>query len=88
MHSDLVMKIGSLVRLQGKQLLTFTTFAQGKNRIENLMAVTREIHTEYGEIKSCMATLLRRHRDVLTMRKIPYDREWFRSKIKQYAQYE
>lgn len=52
------------------------------------MALTREVHMEFGEIKSCMCELLRRHRDVLTMRKIPYDREWFRKWIKHYKQYE
>lgn len=74
--------------ITGKTAVDIHHICTRENRIENLMAVTREIHTEFGEIKSCMGTLLRRHREVLTMRKIPFDREWFRSKIKEYAQHE
>jgi len=72
----------------GKTAIDIHHIVTREDRIENLMAVTREVHAEFGEIKSCMCELLRRHRDVLTMRKIKYDREWFRQWIKHYKQYE
>ena len=60
----------------------------GEDRIENLMALTREIHAEFGDIKECMVTLLQRHRAVLVLKRIKFDREWFRQQIKHYKQYE
>ena len=60
----------------------------GQDRIENLMALTRENHMEYDDKKYCMAMLLRIHRKHLTLRKAKFDNNWFRQKIKEYEQYE
>lgn len=60
----------------------------GEDRIENLMALTRENHTEYGDRKVYMKKLLEIHRKHLILRKARFDNNWFRQKIREYEQYE
>ncbi len=60
----------------------------GEDRIENLMPLTRENHNEFGDKKYCMAMLLRIHRRHLTLRKIIFDNNWFRQRIREYEPYE
>jgi len=57
---------------------------KGEDRIENLMAVTRIEHIEYGDKKEFMVLLLKIHRRILQINKIPFDNNWFEEKIKQY----
>ena len=56
-----------------------------EDRIENMMAVTREEHGEYGEIKGVKGMLLKRHRRVLQINKIKFDENWFNFYIKMYG---
>lgn len=56
----------------------------GKDRIENLMCLTREQHILYGDKKKWMVFLLQRHRDFLRYRKASFDNEWFEDMISKY----
>lgn len=53
-------------------------------RIENLMALTREEHIIYGEIKSLMVFLLETHRAFLIKNNVKFDNEWFEININKY----
>lgn len=55
-----------------------------EDRIENLMALTRIEHMDYGEIKKYMYYLLMIHMRVLQIKKIPFDQSWFDKYLKQY----
>lgn len=59
-----------------------------EDRIENLMALSRSEHLEYGDRKWCMAMLLRIHRKHLIGRKRKFDNNWFRKWIRHYEPYE
>lgn len=54
---------------------------KGEDRIENLMALTREEHTEYGDQKLYMVYLLKIHRKRLENANIDFDNDWFEEKI-------
>ena len=56
-----------------------------EDRIENLMALTRDEHLKYGEIKSEMVFLLKTHRKFLRNRNIPFENDWFKKWIEHYA---
>lgn len=56
----------------------------GKDRIENLMALTREEHILYGDVKSVIADLLFIHESRLNKNNIPYDKQWFLDNYKKY----
>lgn len=56
----------------------------GENRIENLMALTREEHVKYGDKVSSMVVLLEIHRDFLGKHNIEYDNNWFEKWITHY----
>lgn len=58
---------------------------QGQDRIENLMALTREEHIMYGDRKDKMVMLLKRHQEILEQRGITFDKEYFNDKITQYG---
>jgi len=49
----------------------------GQDRIENLMALTRQEHKEYGDREDLMWYLLKRHEEVLIEKGITYDKEFF-----------
>lgn len=57
----------------------------GEDRIENLIALTRDEHIKYGDKKEYMVYLLKRHRNHLAINNIPFSFNWFEDKIKQYA---
>ena len=54
------------------------------DRIENLMALTREEHQEYGDKKQYMAMLFRRHLNFLSSHGVKFDRKWILEQIKRY----
>ncbi len=56
----------------------------GKDRIENLMALTRTEHTDYGDKDEYMVYLLKIHRRRLKMANIPFNEDWFIEKINFY----
>lgn len=55
-----------------------------KERIENLIALTRSEHQDFGDIKEFMTLLLKIHRRFLQINKVPFDNDWFEEKIKMY----
>lgn len=48
-----------------------------KDRIENLMALTRENHEKYGDKKQYLRDLLFIHEAKLKAKGIDYDKDWF-----------
>jgi hypothetical protein len=58
-----------------------------ENRIENLMLLTREKHTELGEIKSKMAFLLLDHRMFLEDNGVKFNNDWFEEQLDKYMHY-
>ena len=58
------------------------------DRIENLMAVTREEHIEYGDKKHYMSFLFRKHRDFLISNGVKFNSDWIEKKIEEYSIYE
>jgi hypothetical protein len=56
-----------------------------KDRIENLMALTRREHDDYGDKKHMTALLLMAHRKFLDKKKVEYDNDWFERHILRYA---
>ena len=60
---------------------------KGECRIENLMALTRKEHEDYGDKKYYMAILLKLHRKRLEINNIPFDKNYFKSLILRYDHY-
>lgn len=56
----------------------------GDDRIENLMALTRQEHTDYGDKVEFMVYLLKIHRRRLQINNIPFNNDWFEEKINFY----
>ena len=59
----------------------------GTDRIENLMALTRELHIKYGDKKQYMRQLLRTHRQFLHDNGVKFDHNYFNELIKKYEDY-
>lgn len=57
---------------------------QSKDRIENLMAVTRKIHIKYGDKPQHMAFLFQKHLEFLETKGVEYDRAYMYAKIDYY----
>ena len=57
-----------------------------EDRIENLMMLTRDEHTDYGEKKQYMRYLLLIHRRQLQINNIKFDENWFTEKLKLYPE--
>ena len=57
----------------------------GEDRIENLMALTRDEHLKHGDKVSDMMVLLIMHRDFLDRHNIEYDNQWFLKWINHYG---
>lgn len=57
---------------------------KGEDRIENLMALTREEHIKHGDKKHDMKMLLIRHRLFLQENGVKFDNNWFIEQIKRY----
>lgn len=55
-----------------------------EDRIENLMAVTRQEHLDVGEKKELTYNLLLLHRNYLKQHNIDFDNSWFEQYLKQY----
>lgn len=58
------------------------------DRIENLIALSREEHNKYGDKKQYKAMLYRRHKEVLDALCKEYDKEWLDAQIEKYKQFE
>ena len=58
----------------------------GEDIIENLMAVTREEHIEFGDKKEWMYFLLVRHYDFLLKKGADFNKEWFEVQFKKYKE--
>jgi hypothetical protein len=56
------------------------------DRIENLMALTREEHMEYGDKKQYMAFLYQRHMDFMLASGVRFDREWMLDMIEKHSE--
>lgn len=56
----------------------------GEDRIENLMALTRGEHVEYGDKKEWMYFLLIRHYDFLKRKGVAFSKEWFDKMFNKY----
>ena len=56
----------------------------GKDRIENLMALTRQEHIDYGDKNVLVPTLLLEHRTFLRRNNVPFDNDWFEQQLKKY----
>jgi hypothetical protein len=57
---------------------------KGEDRIENLMAVTRKEHEDYGDRVYLIPHLLKIHRKILEINNIEFDPKWFEFYIKLY----
>tara|TARA_R110000796_G_scaffold218635_1_gene334553 strand:+ start:743 stop:1084 length:342 start_codon:yes stop_codon:yes gene_type:complete len=55
-----------------------------KDRIENLMAITRELHIRYGDVPSKKAELFEIHRDRMLEAGVEFDEDYIEEKIKYY----
>ena len=56
----------------------------GEDRIENLQALTRQEHLDYGEVNYLLPMVLKIHRQFLINNKIDFDNDWFEYNIKRY----
>lgn len=56
-----------------------------KDRIENLMAVTRDNHNEYGDKPIEMVFLFETHRNFMIDNGVKFDNEYIEDKIKYYS---
>ena len=56
----------------------------GKDRIENLMALTRENHLKYGDKNKYMIDLLFIHEKKLQAKGVEYDKQWFKDNYRKY----
>jgi len=58
------------------------------DRIENLMAQTREEHLKFGDHKSTTAYQYRKHMEFMELNGVKFDRKWITSQIEKYEVYE
>lgn len=56
----------------------------GQDRIENLMALTRQEHIDLGDKKNYMIKLLTEHRLFLDVNGVNFDNKWFEEQISKY----
>jgi hypothetical protein len=57
-----------------------------EDRIENLVALTREEHMEYGDKTQHMAMLYALHMDFMEKSGVKFDREWILGQIEKYSE--
>lgn len=74
--------------LSGLKAIDLHHIVNRENRIENLMALTREEHTKYGEIKDKMCYLLNEHRLFLDVNGVNFDNDWFEEQLNKYSIYD
>ena len=70
--------------ITGKKGVDIHHIVNRENRIENLMLLTREAHSQYGEIKNKMVYLLETHRLFLEVNGVRFDNSWFNEQINKY----
>tara|TARA_R110002012_G_scaffold321174_1_gene547891 strand:+ start:2866 stop:3171 length:306 start_codon:yes stop_codon:yes gene_type:complete len=70
--------------ISGEPAVDIHHIATREDRIENLMAVTRIEHKDFGEIKKYMPYLLKIHMRQLQLNNIEFDPKWFEFYIKKY----
>jgi len=58
---------------------------ENMDRIENLMALSREEHLKYGDKVQYKAFLYKRHLEVLEVSGKEFDREWILAQIEKYS---
>ena len=58
----------------------------GKDEIENLMALTREEHIEFGDKKEWMHMLLIKHYQFLVNRGVNFSKAWFEDKFNKHKE--
>lgn len=58
----------------------------GEDRIENLMAVTRDEHIQFGDKKQWMYFLLSRHYDFLKEMDVKFSKDWFQEMFDKYRE--
>ena len=58
--------------------------SKDKDRIENLMAQTRDEHIKYGDKKECMVFQYKTHWQFLIDNGVKFDENYFIEKIKKY----
>lgn len=57
----------------------------GEDRIENLMALTRLQHLDWGDKKNLIWNLLSMHRQHMKEHGVQFDNDWIEEKMGQYA---
>lgn len=70
--------------ISGEKAVDLHHIVTREDRIENLMYLTRQEHSDFGEIKEFMVYLLKIHRRVLQLNNIPFDNDWFEKYITKY----
>jgi hypothetical protein len=55
-----------------------------EDRIENLIALTREEHLEYGDKKQFMEYLYRKHMEFMSANGVKFDRAWIQKQIEKW----
>jgi hypothetical protein len=58
----------------------------GKDRIENLMALSRGEHIEFGDKKDWMHYLIKQHHAFLSFRNIAFEEAWFDEQYLKYPE--
>jgi len=62
--------------------------SKGKDRVENLMALTRSEHEDFGDKKQYMSFLFRKHMEFLERSGVRFDRTWIMDQIDKYSDLE
>ena len=65
-------------------ILARSKYKEHQNDIENLMAICRKCHQEYGDQVYLMEALLKIHQKRLDIAKVKYDKNFFRFYNKKY----
>lgn len=55
------------------------------DRIENLIGLTRDEHTEYGDKKQYMAFLYRKHMEFMEANGVKFNKEWILQQIEKHS---
>lgn len=65
-------------------ILNKNRLTENRNRIENIMAICRECHNNYGEINYLIPLLFEIHKKVMLVNGVKFDSDWIESKIEYY----
>ena len=68
--------------ISGEKAVDIHHIFDRSDRIENLMAVTRQEHLDYGEIKGKLKFLLETHYNFLVDNGVKFDKNWILDKIR------